>query len=78
MIRILQMGKDYAEQAVSYSAVTVGWISDITIAQAVGAVILVARLVVDVPTAYDYIKGRFFTKRHTPTIRRKKNGRKRN
>lgn len=63
------VAKANSDSITSYGSGTLGCISGVDLAQIAGGVLIIARLIVDVPTAYDYIKTRFFTK---PTPKRKR------
>ncbi len=52
------------EQAQSYLAIAMGWIDHYDLMHAGAVVLLVCRLICDVPEAYNYLRVKF--KRNTP------------
>lgn len=60
--KCVEVAKNHSDATASYGIGSLGCVSGIDIAQVIGGVILLSRLVVDVPTAYDYVKKRFFSK----------------
>ncbi|HXB10941.1 MAG TPA: hypothetical protein VNZ45_03065 [Bacteroidia bacterium] len=50
---------DVGEQLQSYIAITMGWIDHYDLMHFGAAVLLIARLICDVPPAYQYLKSKF-------------------
>lgn len=61
--KCVEVAKNHSDATASYGIGSLGCVSGVDIAQVIGGVILLSRLVVDVPTAYDYVKKRFFSKK---------------
>ena len=62
-MKCVDVARNHSDATASYGIGSLGCVSGVDIAQVIGAIILLSRLVVDVPTAYDYLKGRFFGKK---------------